>query len=251
MKRLASIFALLLTANAAHAGDTEVCIEAAEQGQILRDKGQLVAARDRFVTCSQRACPLGVRRDCTGWLEDVDRRVPSVTFGAKEDAGADVVDVAIMVDGKKLTPDGRASLLDPGVHKATFEARDGRKRDASFVLHEGEKSRLVSVIFASERRAVSSPPPKEPSIVPPIVTGALAVGAAGVFAGLYFPALSRRDDLAARCGRNCPSDEVDGIVRDNTIAVVALAASGVLAATTVYLLLTRGSKPPATIGLAF
>jgi len=242
MRRFGPPLALLFLGGTAHAGETETCIQAAEQAQSLRDKGQLVSARERFVTCSQRTCPLGVRRDCTGWLEDVDRRLPSVTFGAKDDAGADVLDIVVTIDGKRLAlpADGRASPLDPGLHKATFETGGGRKRDVAFVLHEGERSRLVSVVFPKDRPP--TPPPPKPSIVPPIVTGALALGAAGVFAGFYFPALDRRDELAATCGRSCPSDDVDGVVRDNTIAVVALAASGVLAAATAYLLLTRTTK---------
>src|SRR5258708_3791871 len=41
----------------ADTGKTEICAQDANRGQLLRDDGKLVQARQRFVECARAACP--------------------------------------------------------------------------------------------------------------------------------------------------------------------------------------------------
>src|ERR1035438_6772877 len=48
--------------------DKAACAAAAEAGQRLRNRGQLVAAREQLIVCASPECPQVVSQDCTGWL---------------------------------------------------------------------------------------------------------------------------------------------------------------------------------------
>ena len=79
--------ALLLLAAPAQAGDAAACAEAAERAQPLRRAGSLRAARAQLLVCARKECPRVVRKDCEGWLADVDRSIPTVAFRVEGDHG--------------------------------------------------------------------------------------------------------------------------------------------------------------------
>src|SRR5690349_12130436 len=96
-----SLAVLLAIASPSRAEDEKVaCVSASEQGQQLRDHAKLVDARDKFVQCARDECPSVVRKDCVQWLSEVTNSLPSVVLSAKDDAGQDVLEVRVTVDGR-------------------------------------------------------------------------------------------------------------------------------------------------------
>lgn len=261
MRLVAAILtvAIVSEASVARADVVADCAAAAEVGQTERDKGHLTRSRDVFVTCARRECPQTIRTDCSGWLEDVNRRLPSASF-AIQDSRGDVSNVTVEVDGNIVAEaaSGRAFVFDPGSHSVVVRSARHPTTRTTFVLREGERSRVVSMML--DTPATGSSGSRVPatgaletsprfSIAWPIVTGALAVGGGIAFTGLYLSALGRRDDLAQRCGNQCAQDDVDPIVTKNTVAVVALGVGIAAAVATVVLLAVRHPSPPASSGL--
>src|SRR5690606_23604759 len=74
------------------------CIEAATEGQKLRDGGRLLEAHARLVACTQEACPADIRSDCAAWLAKVDEATPRVVLGARDADGRDLVDVRVLAN---------------------------------------------------------------------------------------------------------------------------------------------------------
>ena len=99
--RPAALLALVLgSANAYGASPTkDQCIDAAEEGQGLRDKGRMILARARFLACSNAGCPGVVAKECTSWLNDIDARIPTVVLGAVDGSGGDLVEVKVSLLG--------------------------------------------------------------------------------------------------------------------------------------------------------
>src|SRR5690349_6560913 len=87
-----------LLGTTALADDRELCANAAEQAQSLRDEGKYRRARDQMLICARDVCPGPIKSDCGKWLEQVERDAPTVVFNA-QDAGRDVTDVKVWVDG--------------------------------------------------------------------------------------------------------------------------------------------------------
>src|SRR3954468_23053427 len=111
----------------AHAGPKE-CIAFADDGQKLRDDGKLHAARDKFISCAAKSCPSVVSKQCSQWLGEVEKEIPSLTFRATDENGKELLDVKIFVDGKELADSARLRALpvDPGEHVVRVERSDGK-----------------------------------------------------------------------------------------------------------------------------
>src|SRR3954471_4883993 len=90
------------------------CIQASDEGQTARDSGDLLHARELLAECAAIKCPPLIRRDCTLWLEDVQRQMPSVVLGAHDTAGHDVLEATVQVDGEPKRLDGTPLELAPG-----------------------------------------------------------------------------------------------------------------------------------------
>jgi hypothetical protein len=125
------------------------CIEAATQGQTMRDAHRLVDAREQFRLCARDACPAVVRRDCLSWLSEVEKSLPTIVLTAKDESGADVVEGTVSADGKPLIArlDGQATAIDPGTHTLHFEIA-GRSVDQSLLVREGEKNVRVTLVLS-------------------------------------------------------------------------------------------------------
>lgn len=127
------------------------CVDAHGRGQDLRDKGQLVRARQAFVTCAQNACPSVVQSDCARLNEEISHLLPTVTFGARDSSGADLAVTSVYVDDVLMTTrldDGRTYELDPGKHIIRY-AHDGHETTNRVVLNQGEKGRVLVATFPS------------------------------------------------------------------------------------------------------
>jgi hypothetical protein len=216
----------------------EECIGAHAEGQVLRSKGSLLLARERFRTCAAESCPGLIRGECSTLASDVDAALPTVVLVAVSGREQDVGAASVRIDEKAdwLTLDGRAVPLDPGQHRFTFQLQDKRTQVVSVLLREAEKYRRVVARFDAL--------PAEPSAgrgVHPLVYvfGGLGVVAGGSFAYFAVNGRAREDDLS-RCAPLCSEayrDEFDAMRRNYLAADISLGAAVVsLGLGTYYLL---------------
>jgi hypothetical protein len=262
----------LLLATPASADDKAACVQASSQGQTLRDAHKLVEAREQFRACSRKQCPGVVQRDCTGWLSDVERSLPTIVVSAKNASGGDLVDVAVSVDGAALTAklDGQAVPMNPGPHTFHFEMADGTKLDQQVVVREGEKNQSVAVVIkpaAPVQAAVPAPAPapapapeaKPATVATPDSGGgsgtwktvgwiAGGVGVVGVAVGVVFGFAAMSDKNNANCDSHnqCDSGPLSSARGAATASDIALIAGGVLAAGGLTLVLVAPGAHEAT-----
>lgn len=232
----------------ARADSIEACASASEEGQVLRDRGELRAARALLVKCAAETCPGVIRKDCAEWLEAVDRKMPSITPRVRDDAGRDLTDVRLLADGEVLatTLDGRAISIDPGPRRLRFERAGAPPAEEAIVVREGEKNRPIDVVLGPAASARPAPPPA-PSGEPPDTGGGfrvpiaswvlagVAVAGAGSFVFFGVRAKGEVDEMRSSCAPFCEPARVDAARRDALIANIslgvgaaALVAGGVL-----------------------
>jgi len=243
--------ALLLATGDARA---DACMDAPVQGQKLQRSGKLMAARDKFALCAQKACPGEIVRDCTGWMQDVSKSIPSVVAAARDSSGADVLDATLSIDGGAAAPIGtRAVELDPGSHHLVFHRSGAPDFVRDVVLHEGEKDRQVVATFegASPQAAAASPPaastaPESTAPARPIPVAAWIAGGVGAAALVTFGAfgtigvVSRGSD---HCDTGCSSSQKSGVDTDFLIADVSLAVGVVALGVATWFYLSREPVP--------
>ncbi len=235
------------------------CVKAAEDAQSQRSNHQLRAARLKFLLCAQPTCPAVVRNDCSGWLADVDKVMPSVVVQARDTRGVELTDVRVSVDGDVLAErlDGLAIPVDPGVHLFQFERAGVPPLQQQILIREGEKGRALPITLA----AVASPPavPERPvHRTPPLtyVFGGLAVGG---FAGWAYFGLNGIHEAHEIAGMPCaPTQTCDpGLVaaaRRHLIAGDVSLAVGLLstgAAAYIYFSDRRSQTPSSVRATVF
>jgi len=256
--------ALGAAADADAAPSKKQCIAAAEVGQQLRSSGRLIEARRALAACTTGSCPTLVRRDCGRWIEEIDAALPSVNVKLEDAGGLDTAEGRVLLDGEPMlrVADGRATPLDPGVHKLVWVRDPGRNVELEVVVREGERNRVLVLRVAPSglvpRSAAAGDPvegPRSPtspvaSPLPWIVGGlGIAVGAAGGI--LWGIGLNDRSNLSASCApaHACAQGDVDAS-RTKLIVGDVLAGVGVLAvAGAVLLLLTQKADASARAGL--
>jgi hypothetical protein len=198
--RACIVIALLAVPGPAVAGDLskEACIDAHSRGQDVRDQGKLSLARKLFLSCAQAACPAAVQSDCARLADDLAAMQPSIVFVARDEAGNDLPETSVQLDGRLVQSrlDGRPHDVDPGNHTVRFSHR-GRDYVVSIMIGAGEKSRTVLGRFRSQFAA--SPPPatalapaptprlrttttRPAAAMPLVITGSLVALAGGAVA---------------------------------------------------------------------
>jgi hypothetical protein len=170
-------------AHAEGAVDKEACFRAYEQAQRFRKVTKLVEARAELVVC-QETCPATLGADCAQWLDDNDRRVPTLLVDAEDAAGHPVSAVRVVADEQLLALhiDDRPIPVDPGEHQLRFESESGLAVVQRIVVREGEKGRRIAVRFdkpAAPAVAVSAPPV---TVQPPTTASTLTSSSATVAA---------------------------------------------------------------------
>jgi hypothetical protein len=235
------------TRSAAAAGNKKAeCAAAYEHSQELRASSKLHEARDAMVICAQDACPSFVQSDCTQWLSDIQREMPTVVVAAKDASGSDVSNVKVTIDGGPVEPDneGRAVAVDPGRHVFRFELEGAVPIERQIVVRQGEKDRVIEVTFESTQGAPLATEQKPPSALAstPIVDAEMSdvtkpgplrpyayvaggIGAAGLvgFTVLGLVARGQKSDLeSSGCKPNCSRDTVDGIRTKVVLADISL-----------------------------
>jgi hypothetical protein len=245
---------LVLVASTARAQDAVSCKDAYDRSQVVRDKGELVAAHKLLEQCVVATCSQYVQKECAGWLADVEARMPSVILSAKDGAGADLVDVAVSIDGKdgpkKL--DGRALDVDPGEHAFAFTGPDGKKVEQRVVVREREKGKVVAVVIgepppsakpASDGSAAAPPPSgMSPLKLGGFVTGGLGVG--GLVVGSIFGVVAGNDLGAPHCDaqKTCEPGAIGNAKSAATVSTIGFVAGGVLLAGGVTMILLAPSS---------
>jgi hypothetical protein len=153
----ASATSLAFTASAAGPSKEE-CLDAHSRGQDAREQGKTSLARKLFLTCAQSACPALVQGDCARFTEELGRAQPTVSFAARDSAGADLPDTTVYVDDVLIATrldDGKPHDIDPGKHTIRF-SNGGRDQIETVIVGSGEKGRAVVATFPS------TAPPKSP-----------------------------------------------------------------------------------------
>src|SRR5580658_9727982 len=171
----------VLIVSSARAANPGACADAAFQGQTSRNEHKLLEAREEFRACVQKDCPDFVQKDCAEWLDDVDKRLPSVVVSAKDPSGRDLVDLKVIADGRPPTEklDGESLPMNPGHHAFVFERGVGGSATTDIVLTEGEKDRRISIVVAAkphEPEPLAPPPAQEGRSIPWTVTGYAVAG---------------------------------------------------------------------------
>jgi hypothetical protein len=239
---------LLAAAEPAHADQAE-CSQAYEQAQRSRKAGKLIESRAQLVTCSQDGCPGFIRKDCAGWLTEVEHEVPSIAVRVLDKDGCDRPDAPVWLDGReaKGAAGGASIELDPGTHALRAQLA-GETMEQTIVLARTERGRIVTLAAGAATTCnvhKPSPPASAPPIgperpadkpVPPValVLGGVGVLGLGVGAAFSVSGWSQRGDLDD-CRGTCSSSDVDAARRSFLVGdiglgvgLVALAAAAVI-----------------------
>lgn len=249
--------------------DKASCVAAYESEQTVRKDGRLREAREKALFCAQAACPASLRDQCAQWVAEIDQSMPTVVFSVTDDAGTDLTDVEVWVDGAKLVDklDGKALALDPGKHLIKFVNEAAPAVEQTIIVREGEKNRDVKVKLVTAKAPVTpkepltpkeppaDEPPKPPTERPrerPTpgsvyafgITGVVGLGVFGTFAILGMQNKTALDNRG--CRPNCPQADVDRVKHDFLIGDIGLAVGVVSLGTAAVLYFTRGEEPAAT-----
>lgn len=249
MKRAGAFFAFAITsvlaAPAARADASRAaCVEAYERAQHLKKEDKLKEAREALVTCAQDACPAATRADCTPWLAEVERSLPTIVVAVNDAAGKDVLGAKISIDGAPYVGvEGAAIPVDPGPHKVKVEVK-GVTMEESVVARVGEKLRRVVVTIRTPAPAPApvletkpETPPADTSgrsyVLPLVLTGVGVVGLATAF-GVGVAAKSESNDLRATCAPRCTDDQIGAVETKLLVSDIALGIGIASLAVAVY-----------------
>jgi hypothetical protein len=249
----------------------EECAEAYERSQEHRAAGDLRGSREALGICARAACPTFVQSDCGNWLVEVEAEMPTIVIAAKTATGGDAMDVRVEVDGALVLDglDGKAIELNPGKRRLRFEHVGVPALERELVIRQGEKNRLVEVVFPPDplTEALESSPyattvalepgaagegALEPGPLRPYAFVAGGVGVLGLAGFAVLGILGKREEsrLAGECGRTqtCDPLDVDAAKRTLVMADVAglVGVVGVSSAVALWFLSEpSGPKQPA------
>jgi hypothetical protein len=146
-------------ADEAHPKSRKSCAASFEKAQDLVRASHLRGARSALLACSRPVCGRVLARECTKELSQLEADIPSVVLSAKNDAGEQLVNVEVAMDGEPLTSqlDGRAVSVDPGVHQFFFKSADSAVDLVSVPIAQGERNRSVTVELRKAAAKVVTP----------------------------------------------------------------------------------------------
>lgn len=251
----------------ARADDKATCVSAYETGQDLRNKGEFLRAREQLVMCARPACKDWMVAECTKWLDELDRRQPTIVLTAENERG-EIVDLVKVLDesGRPIAEGatGRAIALDPGPHQLTFVARDGSKVVVLKMIQEGQQAVPIKAVFEPTKPANAAKPAgpakeaESPGATPVAsspwrTTGFISLGAGivGLGVGSVFGLIALGKKSSANCDASnvCDPGTTSGIEGAALGSTVGFVAGSVLVASGLALLVFGPNKGPERAGL--
>jgi hypothetical protein len=226
------------------------CLGNHTEGQQLRRDGKLIESRDSFRQCSANVCPSEIIRDCLGWMEEVDKQIPSVSFAVTAD-GVSRADAQVFIDDVQVLDQlsGRAIPVNPGLHRVRVVLPPFAPFEEQAVFTEGDKFRMVDVKFTSPRPApdplTTTPgaPTRAVEPVRPVPVATYVFGGIGIAAALSGGAwgisnAALRSDMENECAPNCSDRSIDVLKQRALLADISWGVSIVSLATaaTIYFL---------------
>jgi len=247
------------SAEVAAADPVEVCLSAHEQGQVARQSANLLDGRELLRACAADHCPNLVRKDCLGWLADLQGTIPSVSFFGVLD-GAPVKLETVWLDGEEVSAETLAGQLeiDPGAHAFTAQIQiDGEASQAetTIVVSPSVRRQVVRFEFHNADPVTDAPapilpgPPEDEVHIdtgkPLRVAGYVTLGL-GVSAGIGWivaGSLGLRDRRRAdsECAPFCDGPRVTRVQRE-LLAADALAGATAVFSVVAAVLLSVGYK---------
>jgi len=254
---IAATAASILVSTTAFA-EGDVCKASYEGAQVSMKstdgKKDLLTAREQLRTCLRSDCKDWIVADCSRWLTDVESRIPTIVFAARDTAGHEITDARVMNEsGAEVaaTLDGRSIEMNPGRYVYVFARPDGTRRDQTVIVREGEKVQVVTATFDAPPGATTTTTTEPPPIVVTprnnLRTTGYVVGGVGV-AGLAVGSIFGLMAMSAKSGGNCDGDLCDGGTRDKaypyaTVSTIAFVAGAALVAGGVLLVLISPNNP--------
>jgi len=223
--------------------EVERCVDAHEHARLSRLREQWIEARSAMSRCADPACPLAIRGDCSAWLEEVERVLPTLLIVIERDDDGETP-VELTLDGRALELPSEPGPIEvlPGTHRLRFTLRGYPPAEHEVSVNKGEKYRVVRVRFARAPARLSRPTPAPPARPVPTATYVLAGGAVTAFAvsGLLFgTALYSLSSARESCAPGCPRSERESI-EARLLAADLLGGAGVaLGGLAVYTFLKR------------
>lgn len=275
---MCGLFVMITTtyASLAHAEGSDACNPAYEEADALVRAGgdKLLDARDKLRICVRPVCKAWMVKECTKSLTEVEARIPSVVFSAKEASGAELVDVTVTSGDKTWASrlDGRSIEIGPGERSFVFVTADGRRATVKTIVKEGEKAQRVTAAFEPAKRdvvapvvpkpAAPEPPPRAPDKPAPppgedrpsegsnlrtigLVAGGVGVIGLGVGTVFALKAMGSKSDANCNDAKQCDSGPLADARSAANVATIGFVAGAVLVAGGVVLVLVspaRGSS---------
>lgn len=213
----------------------ERCVADHERAATLRSGPQWLEARSALTACTSEACPLAIRSDCSAWLEDLVKLVPSIlVIVERDDSGGPPV--RLELDDKPIElsdPPAPIEVL-PGTHRMRVALVSYAPVERELTLAPGEKNKVVRVQFFHPRTSLPAPAPpvaeRRWGRPVPVSTYALSGSALAAFAAsgaLLASALVSRSDARDTCRPVCSADEA-GSIRTRLVAADFAASVGVV-----------------------
>lgn len=234
--------------------DGEACQEAIVAGQVSKNEGKLLAAREALGTCLA-VCAEVFHKDCSAWLTEVNESVPAFGVSVKGSNGNDTTDAEVLVDGTPFAPwVGKQLEVDPGEHKVTVRYA-GAEKTVPLVAVAGDRIRKIEVSFAATKAVVVPPEPKvtpdESHPVAAYVLGAFSLVAFGSFAGFGITGKMEADEYYRQpdgCAHtmSCDEAEVSSTLTKLIVADVSLGVGVVAFGVGLGLFLDHHLNSPAT-----
>ena len=256
-----------LPCRAARADEADMCLSAPVEGQKLRKAGKLLAAHEKFTSCARKTCPGEIIQDCTRWAGEVEVATPTVVMAARDQAGHDLADVSVSIDGKPPVPmSARSTSVDPGSHKFVFRRAEtpgvplaagaDSEIEQVTILREGEKNREVVATFRVPGAAPAV------LVVPAVVTErpvpvaawlSAAVGVAGLGVLGVAGSIGVSNRSSEHCDTGCPQAQKSGVDSLFVVADVGLGVgvAGLTLATVLFLVRPTVEHPPSATATYF
>lgn len=229
------------------ADEPNVCTESYEQAQVFMkpksgdEDSTLLKARASLLTCMRSSCKDWMVADCSKWLSEVEARIPTVVFSARNTAGRELTEVQVQkTSGEALATklDGRAIEIEPGQHLFAFVTEDGTRVEKRALVREGEKAQSIAAMFEASAeelaqvRAQNNPGgpggptdrgrfEKQPSTLNYVGYGAAGLGVVSLGIGTIFGVTAISKKNTANCDSNHVCDDLGAAEDAKSAAVVS------------------------------